>query len=452
VHHWAVTRHPDHAPASARSSTIRPAPRARRSSARPAGAWLARLAPVLLALAVSIAGCGGSSSSGTTAGPSVAPTPTPTPTPTPQPSIYPVPTSQPEPPAAAPAAKLDDATATALQKSIDGVRSKYAIPGLSVAVVFPDGAVWAGQSGQAVTATKTAVTADTLFSVGSISKTFTGALALRLVEQGAISLDEPLSKYLPKFPNASKITIRMLMNHTSGVRDIFEASIFANFDANHSTRWTADKVLALVSRPYFAPGTNYHYSNTNYIILGQVIEKATGKTVASLVHSEFLTPLGLDHTYLQWQETPNDPLAHGYVGSKTNPTDISKGQALIPYVSEATAVGSAGGVVSNAHDIAIWATALYDGAFLDEAMMASMTDVTLTAPFKPTLLYGLALEQLPISGRLAWGHRGHLDGFWSSVAYFPDADVTVALLTNSDWINPLTAIASIIGVLPKPAS
>jgi D-alanyl-D-alanine carboxypeptidase len=426
VHHWPVIRHLDYLLA----------PR--------------RLAPVVLAVAIAVAGCG--ASPGGTPTPTPSPTPTPTPTPTPLPSIYPVPTTQPQVAAAAPAAVLDDATAGALQTAIDTVKNKYKIPGLSVAVVFPDGATWTGQSGYAVSASKTAVTPDTLFSVGSISKTFTGALALRLMEQGVIGLDDPLAKYLPNFPNASKITIRMLMNHTSGIRDIFEAAIFKNFDANHSKRWTADQVLALISRPYFAPGAGYHYSNTNFIILGEVIEKATGKTVAELVHSEFLAPLGLDHTFLQWEEAPNGPLAHGYAGSASKQTDISAGQALMPYVSEATAVGAAGGVVSTAKDIATWATALYDGAFLDEATEASMTDVTLTAPFKPPLMYGLAFEQLPIAGRLAWGHRGHLDGFWSTVAYFPDLHVTVALLTNSDWINPLTVIASIVGVLPKPVS
>jgi D-alanyl-D-alanine carboxypeptidase len=411
----------------------------------------------MVALLAALAGCGGSRAGGGTPTPVPTATSTPAPTPTPLPSIYPVPTTQPQAAAAAPAAVLDEATAAALQKAIDGVRSKYGIPGLSVAVVFPDGAVWSGQSGYAVTASRTPVTPDTLFSVGSISKTFTGALALRLVEQGVIGLDDPLAKYLPAFPNASKITIRMLMNHTSGIRDMFEAAIFKNFDANHGKRWTPDQVLALISRPYFAPGAGYHYSNTNFIVLGQVIEKATGKTVSELVHSEFLAPLGLDHTFLQWEEAPQGPLAHGYAGSATKQTDISKGQALVPYVSEATAVGAAGGVVSTARDIAVWATALYDGAFLDQATEASMIDISTTAPLlrkwcPTTQPYGLAFEQLCMGGPLAWGHRGHLDGFWSTVAYFAESHVTVALLTNSDWINPLTAINSIVGVLPKPAA
>jgi D-alanyl-D-alanine carboxypeptidase len=361
----------------------------------------------------------------------------------------PLPASQ--APAAAPSIKLDDPQATAFQKAIDSYRARYKIPGLSAAVVFPDGSIWSGQSGVAVVG-GAKVTGDTLFSVGSISKTFTSALVLDLAEQGVISLGDKLSKYLPKFPNAARITIRMLMNHTSGIRDMFDPSIFKQIAANPAARWKPDQVLALISRPYFAPGRDYRYSNTNYIILGQVIEKVTGKSVASLVHSQFLVPLGLTHTYLQWEEAPKGNLAHGYVGRAVKPRDISKGQALIPYVSEATAVGAAGGVVSNAQDIAIWATALYDGAFLDQATMTALLDVTTTARFKPDLFYGLGVEEMPILGHNAWGHRGHLDGFWSAAAYFPDLHVTVALLTNADWTNPLTGVASIIATLPKPTA
>ena len=416
-----------------------------------------RALPIAAAmLALVVAACGnttpttpnGSGTAFPSAIPSATPTESPTPVPTPQPSIYPVPTSRLGLPATL-GAQLDDTSAAALQSAVNAVKKKYAIPGLSVAIVFPDGSMWTGQAGSGVVSPATKVDADTLFAIGSISKTYTSAMALRLVEQGVLGLDDPVSRYLPDYPNGAKITLRQLLNHTSGIRDIFEAKIFAHFDANHSTRWTPDKVLALVGSPYFAPGTNYHYSTTNYIVLGQVIEKATGKSLASLVHSEFLVPLGLTHTYLQWEETPKGTFAHGYVKPSSKPGDISKGQSLIPFVSEATAAGAGGGMVSSAGDVAIWATALYDGAFFDEATMASLLDVTATAPYKPTLLYGLGFEELPVNGQVAIGHRGHVDGFWSGVAYYPNSKVTIAVLSNADWINPLTCIGTIYSAIPK---
>jgi D-alanyl-D-alanine carboxypeptidase len=346
---------------------------------------------------------------------------------------------------------LDEATAAALQDVIDRIRSRGAIPGLSVAVVFPDGAIWTGQSGTAVLSSGEKVTADTLFSIGSITKTYTGALALRLEQRGVVAFDDPVSRYLPDYPNGSKITIRMLLNHTSGIRDLFEAAVFKPIDADHSARWTPEEALALVGKPYFAPGRNYHYSSTNYIVLGEVLEAATGRTMRDLVHAELLEPLGLTSTFLQWQEDPAGPLAHGYAGPAATPRDLTNGYALLPYVSEATAVGAGGGMAATASDVARWAAALYGGGILDPASMTSMTDVSPSKPYKPSFNYGMSFQQLPIAGRVAWGHRGHLDGFWSAVACFPNSGVTIAILTNADWINPLISLGSIYTAIPGAA-
>jgi D-alanyl-D-alanine carboxypeptidase len=335
-----------------------------------------------------------------------------------------------------------------LEAAVQTVRSSGGIPGLQVAVEFPDGTIWITQAGYGVLANGQKVGPNTLFNVGSISKTFTGAMALRLMERGVIGLDDPVSTYLPSYPNGSKITIRMLLNHTSGIRDIFEPAIYKNFEDNKDARWTVAQAISLVGRPYFAPGTNYHYSSTNFMVLGEVIEKVTGKKLATLVHEELLTPLGMTHTYLQWEEKPKGVLAHGYQAPLSNLKDVSDGQSLIPFVSVVTGVGPAGGMASTASDIVRWVTALYDGSLFDTSSMVSMTDVTLTKPFKPHLLYGLAFEQLPIAGHIAWGHRGHMDGFWSTMAYFPDSGISIAILTNSDWINPLLSIQAIYRAIP----
>jgi CubicO group peptidase (beta-lactamase class C family) len=93
-------------------------------------------------------------------------------------------------------------------------------------------------------------------------------------------------------------------------------------------------------------------------------------------------------------------------------------------------------MVATASDVARWGAALYGGAVLGPASMTSMADVSTSKPYKPYLLYGMSFQQLPIAGRIAWGHRGHLDGFWSAVAYFPGSGITIAMLTNADWINP----------------
>jgi D-alanyl-D-alanine carboxypeptidase len=417
---------------------------------------LARLA-VAVVLVAGIAACGSPEPTPPSTPASTATaSPSSTPTAPPNPSIVPVPTSQLVAPGGA-AAHLDAATATALQKALDGIRVGDQYPGTSAAVVFPDGSVWAGVSGSAVLAPQAPVTSDTLFSIGSISKTFVAALIGRLAEAGTVGLDDTLAKYVPDFPNAANITLRELLNHTSGIQDLFDAAGVSDAILAHpSATWTPAQVLARIGKPYFAPGAGYHYSNTNFVLLGLVAEKATGQTVAALVRSMFLAPLGLQHTYLQTEETPQGPKAHGYMAPASKPRDNSAG-TMLPFTAETTAVGFAGAYVSTAADLAAWADALYRGNVLDQATLASMADVSSTVPYKPHLLYGygLGLEESTVGGQTAWGHKGWLDGFWSAMEYIPAYHVTVVFLTNANWADPIAACNSLsraaLGPAPSPS-
>jgi D-alanyl-D-alanine carboxypeptidase len=367
-------------------------------------------------------------------------------------SIVPVPTSQLVAPAS-PTAHLDDATATALQKALDSFRAGAGAgyPGVSAAVVFPDGSLWAGQSGSAILSPQAPVTPDTLFSIGSISKTFIAALAGRLAARGTISLDDPLAKYVPDFYDAANITLRQLLNHTSGVRDLFDVMAPAIL-ADRTRAWTTDEVLAKVgkSRYAFAPGHGYWYSNTDYVLLGAVIEKATGQPIAALVRSEFLEPLGLTHTFLQTEEDAPGAKAHGYFKPTSAPVDQSAG-TMLPFTAEATVVGPAGAYVSTASDLARWGDALYNGNVLDQATLAAMTDISQTqgfkAPFTPRWTYGLGLEETTIAGQTAWGHRGHLDGFWSAMWYLPASQATIVVIANAEWADPVAATAVLAKVI-----
>ncbi|HEX7612447.1 MAG TPA: serine hydrolase [Candidatus Limnocylindrales bacterium] len=367
-------------------------------------------------------------------------------------SIVPVPTSQLVAPAP-PAAHLDDATAAALQKALGSIRTSGAYPGISAAVVFPDGSLWAGQSGSAVLSPQAPVTVGTLFSVGSISKTFVAALTGRLAARGTISLDDPLAKYVPTFHDATSITLRQLLNHTSGVQDIFEIKGFSDaILANRTRAWTAEEVLAKVgsARYTFAPGKGYRYSNTDYILLGAAIEQATGEPIAALVRSEFLEPLGLSHTFLQTEEEAPGAKAHGYFKPASAPVDQSAG-TMLPFTAEATVVGPAGAYVSTATDLARWGDALYNGNVLDQATLAAMTDISQTqgfkAPFTPHWVYGLGLEETTIAGQTAWGHRGYLDGFWSAMWYLPASRVTIVVIANAEWADPVAAAAVLAKVI-----
>jgi D-alanyl-D-alanine carboxypeptidase len=402
------------------------------------------LAGLSAALMIVATACG---SPAPTPQPSATPTAVPSQTATPQPSIapasiVPVPTSALVAPSA-PTAQLDDVKAKALQAALDSLRSTGLYPGASAAVIFPDGTLWKGVSGVAVIKPATPLTSDTLFSVGSISKTFIAALIGQLAQRGTIGLDDPLSRYEPDFPNAANISLRMLLNHTSGIMDLFSAGSLGDaLLAKPAATWTAEQVLARVGKlTYFAPGKGWRYSNTNFVLLGLVIEKATGQTVASLVRSAFLTPLGMSNTYLQIEEKAQGPMAHGYMPPAASPRDNSAGD-MLPFTAETTAVGFAGGYASTASDLATWANALYGGAVLDQATLSAMADTSPSLPYKPKVPYGMGFEQTTLAGQVAWGHRGLLDGFWSAMFYLPVYGVTVVLLINANWLTSDAMIAA----------
>jgi len=411
---------------------------------------------LLVLAAVAVTACGGSAATApaassvatsmATLAPTATPSPTASPSPSPSPtvepaavSLLPVPDSRFS--TAAPVATLTDKATAALEAALTKIRGLNNYPGVSAAVMFPDGSVWTGVAGYAVRSSKVAVTPDTLFSIGSITKTFVAAAVLRLANAGTVGLDDPLAKYVPTFPNAAAITVRMLLNHTSGVHDLFD-SLGPRLLASPAAAWSVDQVLAGIGRPYFTPGHGYHYSNTDYVLLGLVIEKATGKTVAAFIRSDLLDPLGLTHTFYQVTEKPVGQLAHGYKGKATAFTDVSAG-SMIPFTAEATAVGSAGAYVSTASDIARWAAALYDGNVLDLADLSAMSDVWQTARYKPSWPYGLGFEETGLAGYTAWGHRGNLDGFWSAMWYLPDAHVSIVVLVNAGWADVMAASSAL---------
>ncbi len=162
----------------------------------------------------------------------------------------------------------------ALQTRLTNLRKKYAFPGVSVAIIFPDGSTWTGTSGMADVEAGTPVTPGTAFAIASVSKTFTAALVMALVQDGKIALDTPVTRYLPELTKAKGVTVRQLLDHTSGLRDFFFGrGVDAALLKDPSRAWDAADSLEFVGKPYFKPGRGWHYSNTNYLVLGMLAER-----------------------------------------------------------------------------------------------------------------------------------------------------------------------------------
>ena len=326
------------------------------------------------------------------------------------------------------------------------------LPGLQVVIRYPDGTAWTGHAGFGDIAARTPMGSLTLLDAGSITKTFVAALTLQLAGQGVVGLDDPIARWLPGLPYDTGITIRELLDHTSGVDDAFShPALLAALDANHRQVWTAPHVLAYVGKARFAPGQGFSYSNSNYILVGQLIERATGQTLAALLRQRFFAPLHLTHTYLQSEEPISGSPAHGY--EFTSPTtwavkDLSDGTPHLPFTSLETSLGAAGALVTTADDLARWALYLYRGKVLPPAQLSQMLDFGLTAALNPVLPYGRGVERRSFDGRGSWGHAGSLSGFRSAIRYFPaSGGVTIAVMTNSDRVDPDTLVGSLLEVL-----
>jgi len=333
-------------------------------------------------------------------------------------------------------------TRAALQARLDQLRERYGIPGISVAIIFPDGTTWVGVSGVADVATKAPVTPSTAFAIASVTKTFTSALILALVEDGRIALDDRVRTYLPTLKINAKITVRQLLDHTSGLRDyFFHPAIDKALLADPERAWATGDALKYVGKPYFKPGDGWHYSNTNYLVLGMLAEAVGKAPLADQIRTRFLKPLGLAHTWYQPTETGPAHPARGYrfkTGAKDDPPiDLSDGTPVVPFTSVVTAAAGAGGLASSSSDLARWVRALYAGGVLKpESVEAMFADITQTERYKPTVPYGLGVQVVDIDGQRSLGHSGRLLGFRSAVRWLPDQEIAIAVLTNQSRTDP----------------
>jgi D-alanyl-D-alanine carboxypeptidase len=332
-----------------------------------------------------------------------------------------------------------------LERSHQGAR----VPGLAVAVRLPGGETWTAVEGFAELVPDRPLTADTVFAIASVTKTFVAALVLQLAEEGRLSLDDLVAEHLPDAPRADIVTIRQLLSHRSGIYNYFESRRYnREVFADPSRRWTYDDIMGLLKAPYCQPDACYHYSNTNYVILGRLAETVTGQPLHVLLRERFLDPLGLEHTYYQPDEATPADAAHGHWAFSGGYTDHTSTQTVIPTLATASVAGPAGAIASTAADLATWAASLYGGEVLSRRSLQEMTRVL--APDG----YGLGTRREVFHGHLAYGHRGGIRGFESSMWYFPEEDVAIALVSNRGlWYTDvplLRVVQAVMGPWRQP--
>ncbi|MEJ7812096.1 MAG: serine hydrolase domain-containing protein [Gemmatimonadaceae bacterium] len=303
------------------------------------------------------------------------------------------------------------------------------LPGLSVAVVKGRDTLVAKGYGFADLENDVAATPRTVYRIGSITKQFTASAILQLAEQGKLSLDDELTKFFPDYPvRGNTVTVRHLLNHTSGIRSY--TGLGPKWERVMRLDMAPDSMIALFKdEPFdFATGAQYKYNNSAYFLLGAIIEKVGGQPYGEYVRDKLFKPLDLADTYYCEQRPLIKRRAQGYApapaGGFVNADPLSMTQ---PY--------AAGSLCSTVLDLVAWTRALHEGKVVSAASLTQMTTPGKLTDGKP-LTYGFGLSVGKLGEHRSIAHGGGINGFITYAAHYPEDTLTIVVLTNSGAGDP----------------
>jgi D-alanyl-D-alanine carboxypeptidase len=327
-----------------------------------------------------------------------------------------------------------------LQKRLDGLRAAAGFPGCNLAAVYADGRMACFSSGAVDTANSRPMRAADRMFTGSVGKTFVAAAALKLVEQGLLGLEEPIQKHLgnrpwfARLPAAKEIRVRMLLNHSSGIAEHVEDERFArSLILNPDRVWTPDELVSFVldREPLFAPGKGFSYADTNYILLGMIVERVAQKSLYQLVDDWFIKPLALTAT-----EPAICRRLPGLIQGSTGPEPFGFPREVVQnglYVVNPQFEWAGGGFITTAADLARWGHHLYHGDLLRPETKALMLQaIAMDAGHGASASYGLGVMVWSTPHGPAYGHGGIFPGYQSVVKYYPELGLTLAMQFNQD--------------------
>ncbi|NJL54773.1 serine hydrolase [bacterium] len=346
--------------------------------------------------------------------------------------------------------------ANTLQITLNQTLRTTVSPGATVAIRTPDGYLWEGASGLSNLETNAAAAASDRFNIGSVTKTFTGVTVMQLVEEKQLGLEDTMTKWLPQsitdnILNSDRITIRQLLSMTSG---IYNADPFTNTPETGAYYQDLFKDPSLIFKnqtpkeflanyvygrqPVFAPGTSFDYNNSNYRLLGLIIESATGSTLAEAYQDQIIEPLGLKDTFLADVENSSDRYNPGYA-------DLNQdGQLENLRAASLLESGASGGLISNVEDLTRFAQGLFTGELLSPAAFNEL----ITGSGIPGFGLGIAYADTPEQGRV-YITNGTGFGVQTQLLYSEQTGATGAVITNGDnnlfdANNPAATILSAI--------
>ncbi len=300
------------------------------------------------------------------------------------------------------------------KKKIEAVLDKHIAEVKTPAAIL---GVWTPDGEQVIVRGKSDVKTGTdakttdKFRIASLTKTFTATLFLMLVDEKKLSLDDKLSKFFPEVKNSGKITVRQLLNHTSGLYSYTSLDEFNKFVITEPLKkWSTTDLLKIAAdnKPDFDPGTSYRYSNTNYLLAGMIIEKLTGEKFADVLKKKICEPLGLKDTYYAVTPEIEGSHFHGY----NDTVDVS--------IFEPSGPNFAGAVVSTIGDLKIWAAAIAEGKLISKELQNERLKLV-SEEKNLEMGYGLGI----MSFGTFLGHNGSINGYCIAMFHHPDPAVTI---------------------------
>ena len=327
-------------------------------------------------------------------------------------------------------AQLSDAAASAEFDKIFQEYYKADGPGAAVLISKKGKIIYQKAIGKADLELDVPLRPDHVFRIGSVTKQFTAAAVLRLAEEGKLTLEDELTKFLPEYPAEGKrITVTQLLNHTSGIKSYTNMEEWDAL-ARRKDFTPTELIDYFKNQPKeFEPGTDYNYNNSGYILLGYIIEKVSGKTYAEYIDEQFFKPLGMKNSYYGDVQPIIKNRADGY--SEAGPNG---GYVHADYLSM-TQPYAAGSLLSTVEDLFIWTKAVQSGKVLKpESLKKAFTPNVLPNGYDTRYGYGWQIGNL--LGTATIEHGGGINGFLSTLLYVPGEDVCVAMLSNCDCNPP----------------
>lgn len=324
-----------------------------------------------------------------------------------------------------------------LQSKLDEFQKSHGFPGATLGFVLPDGQSGSVATGAADLQTKRPMAPSDLMLAGSIGKTFVAATMIQLAQEGRVSLDDKIERWFGQAPwfahlaNAKDLTVRMLLNHTSGISNhVDQPGFFKALATQPDRRWKPEELLVFIKdkKPLFAAGKGFHYTDTNYILVGMVIERVTGATLFDEVRRRFLKPLQLDHIVPQ-EGRVIPGVANGYSSMSSI---AGPGGALIvngKFTINPQVEWAGGGFAATTEDLARWAQAMFTKDLFTPAYLDQMLKEIDTGEVDQ---YGMGVEIGEGRWGKIYGHDGLFPGYLSAMSYFPQYRVAVAIQFNTD--------------------